>query len=174
MNYVFRMEKILQKLQSLPGTFFWILEDSTHVPTTGRNDPMAFAVYPYPYQEGTPDVFPVSWGYSGAGSDTTELAASLFDVAIETVPFVKHTEAIRKGLKVIAPLVETTYTDGTCSTIPLDKAIQIYLWQRDNVSMINCDEAGRYLLSDLLHSIKTWASSFDDPEQFAQGEGLAL
>jgi len=166
-NFKSRMEKILAKLQSIPGQFFWILEDGSHVPATGANDPMAFTVYPFPWHDGAPTVCPVAWGYDGPEVDLDPTSASLFEEALNMSGFIKRIESMKKKLNSLVSGATIIYADGSCKTLPVDSMIQEFLWHSAEIERIECDEPGSGLLAELLQGLKDQANvePLDFPEE---------
>jgi len=167
-NFKSRMEKILAKLQSVPGQFYWILEDGSHVPATGANDPMAFTVYPFPWHDGTPTVSPVAWGYDGSEVDLDPISASLFEEALKMSGFIKRIESMKKKLNSLVSGATIIYADGSCKTLPVDSMIQEFLWHSAEIERIECDEPGSGLLAELLQGLKDQAGT--EPLEFPEEE----
>lgn len=167
-NFKSRMEKILAKLQSVPGQFYWILEDGSRVPATGANDPMAFMVYPFPWHDGASTVCPVAWGYDGSDVDLDPVSASLFEEALKMSGFIKRIESMKKKLNSLVSGATIIYADGSCKTLPVDSMIQEFLWHSAEIERIECDEPGSGLLAELLQGLKDQAST--EPLEFPEEE----
>ena len=148
------MEKILAKLQSVPGQFYWILEDGGRVPATGANDPMSFMVYPFPWHDGAPTIFPIAWGYDGSEVDLDPISASLFEEALKMSSFIKRIESMKKKLNSLVSGATIIYADGNCKILPVDSMIQEFLWHSAEIERIECDEPGSGLLAELLQGLK--------------------